>query len=300
VNEEFAIDPFALGGSNLRYAKRVFDRLGFHSGLFAAGIPLDWIESVRRLANERGVSELDRKRLLQIAKAASKEWLLPRLDFPATGNWIDRARQAYEAGLVEGLISDASGDGCFSWEDIVVGDEAERLRPRHSCLVETTVDGYLAAFRPLIMKSSELHLIDSYAYSMVSPGQKARWKDFFLGVQSIASQSSRPTYRFVIHLWRQRPGIPCDDYIAKKVAEFNSLLERHAGPPLVLEIFYRDDEIEHDRYILGVQGAMSLGRGVFLGGSEETLVSYLSKDTFAAVYEKHVSRSYKSGFSKAS
>ena len=295
MNQEIAIDIECLRHEAAKLTKPLSDRLGFETGVFASAIPSDWVSRVTKLAFGSAVSSLERKRLLEFANNARKQWLLPPLNTDDSGDWAKDVRCAIDAGAVAGAISDQNLAGFVSLEDAIFGAGSDLLMPRSSMKIQTTVSSYLAALRPLILKSSELHIVDSYAFRLFGDRSEALWLELLKGIQRLTARSSTPMVRLYVHLWEQHQQIPSRKSLEDSVAKVNEELRSAGASPLRISIAMRDGEIEHDRFVLSVKGGLSLGRGIMLvderrlvAGKHHTLVSYLSRAALECYHRQFV------------
>jgi len=284
LNQEIAVDVDCLRNEAAKLTKPLSDRLGFETGVFVSAIPSDWVSKVRKLADESGVSSLERKRLLEFAHNARKRWLLPPLNTDESDDWIKDVKCAIDAGVLAGAISDQNRPGFVSLEDAIFGAGSDLLLPRSSMQIQTTVSSHLAVLRPLILKSSELHIVDSYAFRLFDGRSRDLWLQLLKGMQRLTLRSSTPMVRLFVHLWPGQQNVPSVESLQQSVADINIELRSVRSSPLQVSIALRDGEIEHDRFVLSVKGGLSLGRGIMLvdetrlvDGKHHTHVSYLSR-----------------------
>jgi len=289
MNELFALDATELARDRSKWCKALGDRFGFGTGLFVADLEGDFVSRVRAIADAQGVDAMEVKRLKELANKARKEWLLPT-EGAHGSDWLEVALKSRDAGLVEAIIATDHAHRCYSVEDVLWGDACELLKPRSSALIDTTSEDYAKAFKPLIMKSTEMHLLDRYAFTLSFDKVIERWAEFFDRVQRLSTSAKRENPSFVLHLWPQGiSNFPGEGHLDAKIQQINKKLASSASMPLTVKYVLRNDSAPHDRFLWTVKGAMNLGRGIFLPTDpEQTYVGYLDAETSKQVYYQYV------------
>jgi len=289
MNELFALDATELAKDRSKWCRALGDRFGFATGLFVADLEGDFVARVRAIADAKGVEEMEAKRLKALAQKARKEWLLPTA-VAQGGDWLEVALKSRDAGLVEAIIASDQTHRCFSVEDVLWGDASELLKPRSNALIGTTSADYAKAFEPLIMKTTEMHLLDRYAFTLSFDQVIERWREFFDRVQRVSIAAKREKPSFILHLWPQGiSNFPGEGHLKTKIQLINEQLADRTNMPLTVKYVLRDDLAPQERVLWKEKGAINLGRGIFLPTDpEQTYVGYLDAETAKKVYYQYV------------
>jgi len=286
MNELFAVDPQSLAEDDGRYCKALYDRFGFHNGIFMAGLPSDWKAQVRRTST---TSLLSARCGEFLAQAKRKKFVLP----------VDSELRNYDfsemcsRGLLAGVVGKRLIDSAPSISEVILDNDM--LRAQRDAEIRTSPTAFIEAFQPLILTSSELHLIDKYAFGFARHERdlKESWYEFFRLVKALGPTSSKPLYRFVIHLWDSVSAMPSRERINTSLDELNSFLVNQPGPDLEIVVHYSDESVpedQHDRFLLAAHGGLCIGWGLhFNGGESTTYVNYLSEDQLQYQHKKFIS-----------
>jgi len=288
MNDLFAVDPNSLAEDNGIWCKALYDKFGFHTGIFMANLPVDWRAQVKRNYTTNGLSKCCGEFL---AQAKRRKFVIP-LDHQ---EGLEDLSEILGMGQLAGVVGNSRFAAAPSVRDVIIGERTDLLAPQPDDTIQTQPAHFIDTFKPLILTSSELHLIDKYAFGFArrNLAVKESWYEFFRLVKALGEISPKPLYRFVIHLWDSVTSIPSREVIAQGLDDLNSYLAKQRGPDLEVLVIYSDESVpddQHDRFLLAAHGGLSIGWGLHFSDRESTTyVNYLSEKQLLQQHKKFIS-----------
>ena len=268
MNERISLDPESLAEGDGIYLKALANLLGHDRGVFAEAHPNEWLSLVNKL-RDRTTSELARARISEFKRRAKTEFLLPASAGSVGGDWESCAQQAMSAGEVTLAISDRHGNKYPSISSVVL-EAHPALAAQHAIDIKTTPDEYIRAFEPLVLHSSELHLLDGYAYTLLRDAVLPTFKQFLALLAAVVGRSRKKSPRTLyIHCWlatlnKLDSTAPSIEFMQDRIQHVNSELRDLRDEKLQLQLVIRSDDEPHDRFLFGRNGALNLGWGLHL------------------------------------
>lgn len=280
MNECYAVDPVAPADS--KELKLLLDQFGLQTGRFLARFPDRWPHDVA--ARFAGLSEMERKRALELF-SRRRTCMLPALaDFNAGLPWANNAAIAEEKRAFHGVIGQC-GNG-FRWPSVeqVLYDDEAGLPEGRGAHVEMRAQVYTECVQPLLLASAEVTLVDSYFTLRSKAGKRCprRWPV----LQALLRAAEVAGTCQILRLVLERAQIEATEGTEE---ELEGDLEQALGESGVchVELVYEVREsVGHGRYLLSIHGGLQFDRGFEESKGGLNHIHWLSKPELEPLLER--------------
>jgi hypothetical protein len=283
MNELFAVDPQAP--QDLKDIKAMFNQFGFEHGRFIANFPEDWIRLFCEHTNH--LKDVEKQRFMRLLSLNKDALIDVSLGYRRSRSWVENASIVKDTSRTINriLASDPNPLGIetlnsFLWTD----DEENKSRGAH---ISMTVEAYQKAIRPLVHRSTEVHLVDPFFQlrnskdGHIHKGRQSVLRQFF-----IEAEASQRCEIFKIHFKREF-------YLSKNIQEAQieddlSELCTQAGLQKLNIQFTLNDEMTHGRYFFSIKGGLQFDHGFEPLRDKTNHVHWLSKAELDPIHKRYL------------
>ena len=186
MNEIFAIDPRAP--QDLKDIKAMFNQFGFENGRFIANFPNDWLRLF--CEHTQNLKDIEKQRFMRLVEIHKDTLLDIALDYRRSKTWVENANLAKDTSrsIYRILATDPNPLGIETLQKFLwVEDEENRSRGAH---INMTTDAYQKAVRPLLQRSTEVHLADPFFHlrkpedGKIHKGRETVLRQFFIEAEN--------------------------------------------------------------------------------------------------------------------
>ena len=273
MNEIYAIDPCAP--QDIKDVVAMLNRFGMSNGIFIANYPKDWFVSLCEHVSEIG--SLDRSRLSLMISNNMDSLLDVESEYKKVRTWDENVEnlKMFSKVIAYVLASSPNSRGFPTLESFLWGLGDNKAGAARGSHIPMTAKSYMEAIRPLLLKSTEVHLADSYFKLRDDYGQIDRRKSELLISMLSAADDSRRCERIFIH-FKRLVEYSEDAQEVQCIKDFDFI--RSKAKKIECDIqFDLHDEMTHGRYIFSIKGGLQFDHGFLINPSKKNHVHWLSK-----------------------
>ena len=283
MNEIFAIDPRAP--QDLKDIKAMFNQFGFENGRFIANFPNDWLRLF--CEHTQHLKDIEKQRFMRLVEIHKDTLLDIALDYRRSKTWVENANLAKDTSrsIYRILATDPNPLGIETLQKFLwIEDEENRSRGAH---INMTTDAYQKAVRPLLQRSTEVHLADPFFHlrnpedGKIHKGRETVLRQFF-----IEAENSNRCEIFKIHFKRNK--YVSESMQDQQIEDDLTELSVQVGVKK-LDIQYTVSEnFSHGRYIFSIKGGLQFDHGFEPIRDKTNHVHWLSRTELEPILNRYL------------
>jgi hypothetical protein len=283
MNEVYGIDP------NIKFEVKdlhlLLKTFGFNHGRFIGQFPENqWIEIIKDNLNLTGY---DASRLLRILQINNDGFIPIKCKYKIHANYpMDWLKNASDINSREKIFTEIFSNKTPFFngptvEDLLLSDDYDPSLSRGDH-IPSNIEAYLQALNPLLIKSSEIHFLDRFFFSVIdSPKKNKLLKNLFIA----AKKSNRcECIYFHLSLSKNRNvELPSENVLINRI---RSIREDSGFYKLGIRLTFHEN-INHGRYFFSLKGGLQFDNGFELNSTNHNHVHWLSKNELDPLLDKY-------------
>lgn len=291
MNEIYGIDPnLEIDIKDLQILLKTF---GLSEGRFIGAFPENlWWDYLK--TNIKKNDGFDASRL-EILRQKSLDGILPinhhyKIEKNTPRDWLEKAAliKVKEKAFTEIFSEKNNFYQGPTLDDLMTGESYDPSLSRGEH-ISSTPESYLQVIKPLLMKSSEVHLVDKFFVPWSDSYPKERNRQLFLELLFKEAKGTNRCESFVFHLSEKHFLIDrkFDPSLEQKFIDLIGEIKHRAEADHINVQYEFYEKMKHGRYIFSIKGGLQFDSGFDANPRESNHVHWLSKRELDPIYEAY-------------
>jgi hypothetical protein len=292
VNEIYGIDPnIKIDIKDLHILLKTF---GLSEGRFIGAYPdnLWWGYLLENIIKNDGFDESR----LEILKKKYRDVILPilhhyKIEKNTPKDWCEKASQikAKEKAFTEIFSVKSNFYSGPTIDDLIIGEKYDPSLSRGDH-IPSTLESYIHAIKPLLIKSSEVHFVDKFFVPWSDTQAKERNRRLLLELIFKEAKKSNRCESIFFHLSEKHfmTDKEFDPSLEQKLVDSITEIKLLAGFDELNFQCRIYEKMKHGRYMFSIKGGLQFDSGFDINPKETNHVHWLGKTELDPLFDEYV------------